>query len=85
MSAHESTAGYSLIVTAGLIGSILCIGTAGFHVLEGYTFFDAFYMTLTISTVWYTEIHSLARAGRIFNSFLIFFGITAMFLAIGSP
>ncbi len=41
-------------------------------------------MTLiTISTVGYSEIHPLTFAGRIFNSFLIFFGVTIMLLAIG--
>jgi voltage-gated potassium channel len=42
-------------------------------------------MTLiTMATVGYAEIHSLSRAGRIFNSFVIFFGVTVMFFAIGS-
>ena len=42
-------------------------------------------MTLiTITTVGYAEIHPLSQAGRIFNSFLIFFGVTIMFFAIGA-
>jgi voltage-gated potassium channel len=41
-------------------------------------------MTLTtITTVGYGEIHPLSQAGRIFNSFLIFFGVSTMFFAIG--
>ena len=41
-------------------------------------------MTLiTISTVGYGEVHTLSHAGRIFNSFLIFFGVTIMLLAVG--
>jgi voltage-gated potassium channel len=59
-------------------------GTIGFIVIEGYPPFDAFYMTIiTISTVGYTEIHQLSFAGRVFNSFLIFFGVTIMLLAVG--
>src|SRR5579864_61355 len=59
-------------------------GTIGFIVIEGYPPFDAFYMTIiTISTVGYTEIHQLSYAGRVFNSFLIFFGVTIMLLAVG--
>jgi len=59
-------------------------GTIGFIVIEGYPPFDAFYMTIiTISTVGYTEIHPLSHAGRVFNSFLIFFGVTIMLLAVG--
>jgi voltage-gated potassium channel len=67
-----------------LLAATLCIGTAGFMFLEGYPAFDAFYMALiTISTVGYQEIHPLSHAGRIFNSFLIFFGVAAMFVAVG--
>jgi voltage-gated potassium channel len=41
-------------------------------------------MTLiTITTVGYQEVHPLSHAGRIFNSFLIFFGVSVMFFAIG--
>jgi voltage-gated potassium channel len=74
-----------LALVAGLIALTLSIGTAGFAVIEGYPLFDAFYMTLiTVSTVGYAEVHPLSHAGRIFNSFLIFFGVTTMFFAIGA-
>ena len=72
-----------LIATS--IALTLCIGTAGFHWIEGYSFFDAFYMTLiTVTTVGYQELHPLSQAGRVFNSFLIFFGVSAMFFAVGA-
>ena len=71
-----------------LLGSgillILTGGTLGFIFIEHYPPFDAFYMTLiTISTVGYGEVHPLSQAGRVFNSFLIFFGVTIMLLAVG--
>lgn len=67
------------------IALTLVMGTVGFTVIEGYPLFDAFYMTLiTITTVGYAEIHPLSHVGRIFNSFLIFFGVTIMFFAIGA-
>jgi voltage-gated potassium channel len=73
-----------IVLIAALIAFTMCIGTAGFHFLEGYSGFDAFYMTLiTISTVGYQEIRPLSQAGRIFNSFLILFGVSAMFFAVG--
>ncbi len=73
------------ILIATLIALMMCVGTVGFRVIEGYTFFEAFYMTLiTITTVGYQELHPLSQAGRIFNSFLIFFGVTAMFFAVGA-
>jgi voltage-gated potassium channel len=62
----------------------LTMGTVGFIAIEHWTLLDAFYMTLTtITTVGYSEVHPLSHAGRIFNSFLIFFGVTTMFLAVG--
>jgi voltage-gated potassium channel len=63
----------------------LAFGTIGFVVIEHYPAFDAFYMTLTtVTTVGYGEIRGLSHAGRIFNSFLIFFGVSVIFLAVGA-
>lgn len=60
-------------------------GTVGFMLIEHYSLFDAFYMTLnTVTTVGAGEIRSLSHVGRLFNSFLIFFGVTVMFLAVGA-
>jgi voltage-gated potassium channel len=73
------------LVLAGVMGLTLLTGTVGFTVIENYPPFDAFYMTLTtITTVGYREVHDLSRAGRVFNSFLIMFGVTTIFLAIGA-
>jgi voltage-gated potassium channel len=72
------------LIGLALAGTLL-IGTVGFTVIDHYPVFDAFYMTLTtMTTVGYGEIHALSRAGRIFNSFLIFFGVTTIFIAIGA-
>jgi len=75
-----------LVNTISAILVTLAFGTVGFKLIERqYSVFDAFYMTLTtITTVGYGEIHPLSHAGRIFNSFLIFFGVTVMLLAIGA-
>src|SRR5437016_1208063 len=63
----------------------LAAGTAGFVLTEHYPVFDAFYMTLTtVTTVGYGEIRTLSQAGRIFNSFMILFGVVIMLLAIGA-
>ena len=63
----------------------LALGTVGFVVIEGYPVFDAFYRTLTtVTTVGYGEIRTLSHAGRIFNSFLISFGVVVIFLAVGA-
>jgi voltage-gated potassium channel len=74
-----------VILISGLLLLTILIGTVGFQVVEGYPAFDAFYMTLmTITTVGYAELHPLSRAGRIFNSFLILFGVSAMFFSVGA-
>src|ERR1035441_8211417 len=74
-----------VILIAALLPLILCTGTIGFRLIEGWSLFDAFYMTLiTITTVGYQEVHPLSQAGRVFNSFVIFFGVTAMFIAVGA-
>ncbi|HSV16756.1 MAG TPA: NAD-binding protein [Tepidisphaeraceae bacterium] len=73
----------SLILLA--IVTTLLTGTIGFTSIEHYPPFDAFYMTLTtMTTVGYMEVHPLSTAGRVFNSFLIFFGVTTIFIAIGA-
>src|SRR5579871_1732821 len=72
-----------LVLGAGVL-FIVTGGTLGFMWIEHYPAFDAFYMTLiTISTVGYAEVHPLSFWGRVFNSFLIFFGVTIMLLAVG--
>ena len=74
-----------LAVIALAILFTLSLGTVGFVVIEGYPVFDAFYMTLTtVTTVGYGEIRMLSHAGRIFNSFLISFGVIVIFLAVGA-
>src|SRR5579863_3270251 len=74
-----------LVVIALAILFTLALGTTGFVLIEHYPVFDAFYMTLTtVTTVGYGEIRSLSTAGRVFNSFLILFGVIIMLLAIGA-
>lgn len=74
-------------IALGLISLavILLIGTTGFHLIEGWSWFDGFYMTLTTMTsIGYGEIHPLTHAGRVFNSFLIVCAITAVGFAIAT-
>src|ERR1700748_3393915 len=74
-----------LALIAIALVSVLTCGTIGCMWIEHYPVFDAFYMTLTtVTTVGYGEIRALSRAGRVFNSFLILFGVIVMLLAIGA-
>src|SRR6185503_1302677 len=61
------------------------IGTAGFHYIEGWPWFDGFYMAVTtFTTIGYQEVHPLSHAGRVFNVGLIMVGVSLVFLGIGS-
>jgi len=65
------------------LAAVLAIGTAGFMLIEGYSFFEAFYTTLlTMTTVGYGD--KLHLSGRILNSFLLIVGVTTILVAIGA-
>src|SRR2546430_8239749 len=71
-----------LIGTALLL--LALIGMAGFHFIEGWTWFDGLYMVVTtFTTIGYQEIHPLSHAGRFFNLALIVSGVSLVFLGIG--
>ena len=60
-------------------------GTAGFHFIEGWPWFDGFYMVVTtLTTIGYQETHPLSHAGRIFNVCVIVAGVSLVFLVIGA-
>jgi voltage-gated potassium channel len=55
----------------------------GFSLIGGYPVFDAFYLTLTtMTTVGYGD--QFSHAARVFNAFLIFVGVSTIFIAIGA-
>jgi len=63
---------YRFIIPFLLMMALLVIGTIGYILIDGYSPFNAFYMTvITVATVGYGEIEPLSTAGRIFTSFLI--------------
>jgi voltage-gated potassium channel len=61
-----------IYISVALIVVIVFVGIAGFSVIEGYNFLDAFYMTvITVATVGFQEVHPLSEPGRLFTAFLI--------------
>jgi voltage-gated potassium channel len=65
--------------------AIALMGAAGYHFIEGWSWFESFYMVLTtLATVGYMEIHPLSAAGRAFNMMVIVFGVGAVFFNIGA-
>jgi voltage-gated potassium channel len=74
-----------VLLIVGLLCVTLLIGTVGFVVIEHYSWFEGFYMTLnTVTTIGYQELRPLSHAGRVFNSFLILFGVSALFVSFGA-
>ncbi len=62
-----------------LIMLVIFGGTAGYQIIEGWTFIEALYMTIiTISTVGFKEVGQLSNGGRIFTIFLILGGIVVI-------
>ena len=63
-----------------LMGGLIFIGTCGFAMIEQWSIFDSFYMTIiTLSTVGYSETHDLTTIGRFFTSILI---VSSMILMV---
>ena len=72
------------LLSAALICVVL-IGTAGFHYIEHWSWFDGFYMVLTtLTTIGYGELHPLSPAGRYFNVAIIFTGVALVAMIIGA-
>jgi voltage-gated potassium channel len=75
---------YNLKLIAILLVLLVIAGIAGFHFIEGWTYFDGFYMVLTtITSIGYGEIHPLTHTGRLFNSFVIITGVGLVLLLVG--
>ncbi len=71
------------IISLALIALVL-IGIVGFHYIEGWTWFEGFYMVLTtITTIGYGELHPLSHVGRFFNTFIIVAGVGLLLLLTG--
>jgi voltage-gated potassium channel len=78
-----STRRLVLAVMAGVI--VIALGTLGYIVIEGWSAFDALYMTVTtVTTVGYQEIHPLSPTGRAFTIVLVISGVGTLFYVLGN-
>ena len=64
-----------------LLITVIAGGTLGYVLIEGWTVWDAFYMTvITVTTVGYKEVHNLSGAGQLFTVVLLLGGVgTALY------
>ena len=66
-----------------ILFTIFIIGTVGFHVIEGWSFIDSFYVTITtLSTVGYGDFTPITAEGKFFTVFIIIFGVGMMFYSL---
>ena len=67
-------------LAVGFVLAVFVVGTAGYVVIEGWSPWDALYMTvITVTTVGYREVHPLSRPGQAFTVFLLIVGVGALF------
>ena len=59
---------FALLILVTWVGT----ATTGYRVIEGWSWFDSFYMTIiTIFTIGYQEVHPLTIGGRIWSIVVI--------------
>ena len=73
----NSATGRRIIVLVVLSILLTGFGTAGYMLVQNYSFIEALYMTIiTLSTVGFTEVHPPDNNGRIFTMILILMGVS---------
>ena len=74
-----------IVQLTGSLLAILVLGSLGFVWLEGWSFVDALYMTVTtLTTVGYGEVHPLSPLGKFYNMGLILAGMGVMLYIVTS-
>jgi voltage-gated potassium channel len=67
------------------VTTVVIVGSIGYVFIEGYTWVEAFYMTvITVSTVGFREVQPLSDTGMIFTSVLIISSIGAFAYSISA-
>jgi len=65
--------------------SVWLLGTIGYVLIDNYSWFDAFYMTIiTVATVGYGEVAPLSHIGKLFTAFLIITSFGTFAYAVSS-
>lgn len=71
-------------IVLGSIAAVIVVGIMGYRLIEGWSWFDSLYMTVTtISTVGFREVHELSTGGRVFTMVLILGGVGTILFGLG--
>ena len=74
-----------LLPTLVLLALVIAGGTAGYVAIEGWSVWDALYMTVTtVATVGFREVHPLSSAGQGFTLLLIIVGVSTALYAFSA-
>jgi len=74
-----------LLPTFVLLVAVVTGGTFGYVVIEGWSAWDALYMTVTtVATVGFREVHPLSPAGQAFTLVLIVLGVSTALYAFSA-
>lgn len=75
---------WPLIINGTVLFIIFVLGSLGYRYIEGWSYFDGFYMVLiTLSTIGFGEIHPLSDQGKVLTSAVIISGVVYFALLIG--
>jgi voltage-gated potassium channel len=76
---------HRVLLVFALVLILITISTVAFHIIEGWSWFQSFYVTLmTISTIGGDPENELSVPGRVFNVFVMLAGLGVVGFAIGS-
>ena len=63
-----------------LVAVVTAVGTAGYVVIEGWSVWDAFFMTIiSVTTVGYGYVRDLSVAGQVWTTFVLLAGVSTLF------
>ena len=69
------------VYSVALVGSVLLIGTLGFHYIEHYSYVDSFYFVSMLATAEGPASTPTTALGKIFASAIAFFSIGTVIFA----
>ncbi|MBI3615597.1 MAG: two pore domain potassium channel family protein [Candidatus Omnitrophica bacterium] len=80
---HFHSAWKRAVASLILVGSVLAVGTVGFHFLEGYSYLDAFYFISMIATGQGPSQVPGTGTGKMFASVMAFVSVGTVVASLG--